>query len=200
MDTARYVVAVLVWVALPPAIVYWLVVHPFVGFWRRLGKGPTFVALAIMFVATGFGLVLVRDWVLVREFGTHWGLWVAALVSYVTSVAIEIQCRKHLKFKTLAGVPEIERDQASRKLLDQGIYGRVRHPRYVSVTFGMLAMAFFANYLTIWLLIPATVVSLFLIATLEERELVASMGERYREYQARVPMFVPRFDSGRGGS
>ena len=200
MDTARYVVAVLVWVALPPAIVYWLVVHPFVGFWRRVGKGTTFVALAIMFVATGFGLVLVRDWVLVREFGTHWGLWVAALVSYVTSVVIEIQCRKHLKFKTLAGVPEIERDQASRKLLDQGIYGRVRHPRYVSVTFGMLAMTFFANYLTIWLLIPATVVGLFLIATLEERELVASMGERYREYQARVPMFVPRFDSGRGGS
>ncbi len=200
MDTARYVVAVLVWVGLPPAIVYWLIVHPFVGFWRRRGKGPTFFALAIMFVGTGVGLALVRDWVLVREFGTHGGLWVAALVSYVISVAIEIQCRKHLKFKTLVGVPEIERDQPSRKLLDQGIYARVRHPRYVSVTLGMLAMAFFANYLTIWLLIPVTVVSLFLIAMLEERELVASMGDRYREYQARVPMFVPQFGVGRDGS
>ena len=76
------------------------------------------------------------------------------------SIAIEIQCRKHLKFKTLAGVPEVEADQAGRKLLDQGIYARVRHPRYVSVTFGMLAMNLFANYLALWILWPGTIVSL----------------------------------------
>ena len=192
MDTARYIVAVLVWIGLPPAIVYWFILHPFVGFWRKRGKAVTFLVLGVLFVGMGVGLYITRDLVLVREFGTHWSLWVAAAGAYVMSIAIEIRCRKYLKFKTLAGVPEVEADQAGRKLLDQGIYARVRHPRYVSVTFGMLAMNLFANYLALWILWPVTIVSLYAIATLEERELIASLGPKYEEYRERVPMFVPK--------
>ncbi len=192
MDTARYIVAVLVWIGLPPAIVYWFILHPFVGFWRKREKAVTFLVLGVLFVGMGVGLYITRDLVLVREFGTHWSLWVAAAGAYVVSIAIEIQCRKHLKFKTLAGVPEVEVEQAGRKLLDQGIYARVRHPRYVSVTFGMLAMNLFANYLALWILWPVTIVSLYAIATLEERELIASLGPKYKEYRERVPMFVPK--------
>ncbi len=192
MDTARYIVAVLVWIGLPPAIVYWFILHPFVGFWRKRGKAVTFLVLGVLFVGMGVGLYITRDLVLVREYGTHWSLWVAAAGAYVMSIAIEIQCRKHLKFKTLAGVPEVEADQGGRKLLDQGIYARVRHPRYVSVTFGMLAMNLFANYLALWILWPVTIVSLYVIALLEERELIASLGRVYEEYRERVPMFVPK--------
>ena len=192
MDTARYVVATLIWIGLPPAIVYWFILHPFVSFWRERGKAATFTVLGVLFVGMGVGLYSTRDLVLIREFGTHWSLWVAAAGAYVMSIAIEIQCRKHLKFKTLAGVPEVEADQGERRLLDQGIYGRVRHPRYISVTFGMIAMTVFANYLALWILFPITILSLFLIAVLEERELVASMGRTYEDYRERVPMFVPK--------
>jgi protein-S-isoprenylcysteine O-methyltransferase Ste14 len=152
----------------------------------------TFTVVAGLFIGVGVALYLIRDLVLVREFGTHWSLWVAAAGAYVISMGIEIQCRKHLKFKTLAGVPELEADQSGRRLLDQGIYGRVRHPRYVGVTFGILAMALFANYLALWILWPVTIVSLYVIALLEERELIASLGQVYEEYRERVPMFVPK--------
>lgn len=192
MDTARYIVAVLVWIGLPPAIVHWLIIHPFVGFWRKRGKAVTLAVVAGLFIVVGVALYLIRDLVLVREFGTHWSLWVAAAGAYVMSMGIEIQCRKHLKFKTLAGVPELEADQSGRKLLDQGIYGRVRHPRYVGVTFGVLAMVLFANYLALWILWPVTIVSLYVIVLLEERELIASLGRVYEEYRERVPMFVPK--------
>ena len=49
------------------------------------------------------------------------------------SVRIEIACRKHLKFKTLVGAPELARDGKGGELPSEGIYGRVRHPRYVGV-------------------------------------------------------------------
>ena len=153
MNTARYVVAVLVWISLPPAIIYWFLIHPFARYWRRLGKWWAFLVLMTLFMLTVAGLYIVRDRFLVSELGTHVSLWVAALVSYGVSIAIELRCRRQLKFYTLAGLPELDRQQANRKLLDQGIYASVRHPRYLSVLFGMLAMALFANYVTIWVLI-----------------------------------------------
>ncbi len=191
MDTARYFVAVAVWAMLPPAIAYWFVLHPFVVFWRRRGKAITFLAIGTMFVALIALLFATRERFLTTEFGTHWLLWIVGAASYALSIAIEVQCRKHLKFRTLAGVPEVEPDQAQRKLLDQGIYARVRHPRYLSVTFGMLAMTLFANYLALWVLFPLAIVSLYVIALLEERELIASLGRVYEDYRERVPMFVP---------
>jgi protein-S-isoprenylcysteine O-methyltransferase Ste14 len=56
----------------------------------------------------------------------------------------------------------------------------------------MLAMNLFANYLALWILWPVTIVSLYVIALLEERELIASLGRVYEEYRERVPMFVPK--------
>jgi len=192
MDTARYIVAALVWIVLPPALVHWFILHPFVDFWRKRGKAVTFSALSVLLIGMWVGLFFTRDLVLAREFGTHWSLWVAAAGAYVMSVGIEIQCRKHLTLKTLVGVPEVEADQSGRKLLDQGIYARVRHPRYVGVISGTLAMTLFANYLALWIMWPATIVSLYVIATLEERELIVSLGPKYEEYRERVPMFVPK--------
>ena len=193
MDTARYIIAVLTWVGLPPAVIYWFIIHPFAERWRRLGVAKTMTIVFTIFVALAVALFLVRDLFLVREFSTHWTLWVAAAVSYLISVAIEVRCRKVLKFKTLTGVPELKEDQTERKLLNEGIYAKVRHPRYVSVTFGALAMALFANYLAVWIMVPALMLSLYLIAVLEERELVRSLGTVYEEYQRQVPMFIPRF-------
>ena len=38
MDTTRYVIGVLLIVGVPPAVIFWLLIHPFVGFWRRVGR------------------------------------------------------------------------------------------------------------------------------------------------------------------
>ncbi|MFV1987575.1 MAG: hypothetical protein ACC682_09840 [Gemmatimonadota bacterium] len=45
MDRIRYYGALLAVVSLPPAILYWLIVHPFVDVWRRVGKATTFSLL-----------------------------------------------------------------------------------------------------------------------------------------------------------
>ena len=42
MDGIRHLLALLLWVAFPPALGFWLLLHPFVRFWRRLGPAATY--------------------------------------------------------------------------------------------------------------------------------------------------------------
>ncbi len=192
MDTARYVVAVVCLVGFPPAITYWFMLHPFVHFWRRLGRTATYIVLAIGFVATGVAVYLVRDPLLGIDYGTNRLLWIPAAACYVATVWIQIRIRKQLTFSVLAGAPELEEGGAGGRLLADGLYARVRHPRYTGVVLGLLAFALFANYLGTYLLIPVSVLGLALIVKFEERELAARFGEEYERYRARVPMFIPR--------
>ncbi|HET6201373.1 MAG TPA: isoprenylcysteine carboxylmethyltransferase family protein [Planctomycetota bacterium] len=77
------------------------------------------------------------------------------------------------------------------------LYRFVRHPLY----FGFLLAVWAAERMT-WshLLFGAATTAYILVgARLEERDLVATFGEAYRDYQRRVPRLVP-FRLGRGGS
>jgi protein-S-isoprenylcysteine O-methyltransferase Ste14 len=70
------------------------------------------------------------------------------------------------------------------------LYARMRHPLYVG-----WAIAFWATpTMTLGhLLFAATLTTYMVIAVyFEERDLVAHFGEKYRAYQQRVPMFIPR--------
>ncbi len=192
MDTARYVVAVICWVAFPPALLYWYLLHPFVGFWRRLGKAGTFTVLGILFVATAVFFYLIREPFLATEYGTTSWLWVPGVALYLAAGVIERHVRKHLKFRILAGAPELDGDGRGGKLLTEGVYSRVRHPRYLSAVLGLAGLALFANYLWIYLVVPLVGLGLYGIVRLEERELTRRFGEEYERYRARVPMFLPR--------
>ncbi len=57
---------------------------------------------------------------------------------------------------------------------------------------GITAFALFANYLASYILLPLSVVGLFAITVLEERELRARFRDEYVKYSARVPRFFPR--------
>ncbi len=192
MDTARHFVAVLFWISFPPAILYWYLLHPFVGFWRRVGKTLTFTVLGILFVATAVLLYLIREPFLATEYGTTPWLWVPGVALYLAAGWIERHVRKHLKFRILAGSPELDEDGRGGKLLTEGVYSRIRHPRYVSAMLGVAGAALFANYLWIYLLVPLVGLGLAGIVSLEERELARRFGEEYERYRARVPMFFPR--------
>ncbi|NIR38153.1 MAG: isoprenylcysteine carboxylmethyltransferase family protein, partial [Actinobacteria bacterium] len=108
------------------------------------------------------------------------------------SVAIAIRRRRHLTNRILAGVPELTEGEGGGTLLTEGIYARIRHPRYVEVAVGTFGYAFFANYGGAYVVAAATVPLLHLVVLLEERELVDRFGDRYREYQRSVPRYLPR--------
>lgn len=191
MNLARYIVALLVIATLPSGLLFWFVVHPFIGFWRRQGPKITYTVVIAMLLAVGTVLVLARGVLLETEYGTNYVLVALAGVFYLIAAAIELQCRKHLKFRILVGMPELVPEPATGKLLTAGIYGRVRHPRYVSAFFGVVAVALFSNYLAAYVIAGAMVPALHALTFFEERELRDRFGEEYAAYSRRVPKFVP---------
>ena len=192
MDTARYVVGVLLVVVLPPAVIWWFLVHPFVDFWRRLGHRFTLAMMIAVAVAGAAALWPLRHALLGRDLGTSPVTVSVAVVLLAVSIRIALLRRPHLTTRILAGVPELEADGKGGVLLTEGIYARMRHPRYVEVAVGSLAYAFFSNYAGAYVVALLLLPALHLIVVLEERELLDRFGDEYEAYRQAVPRYLPR--------
>ena len=191
MNTVRYYIALLVLIALPPGVLLWFFIHPFARFWRKLGPVWTYVILSVPTAALMATVFLLRRPILTVEYGTQTPLAGLAVVLAVTGFVIQRKRRKHLTNTILTGIPELSRDGDPGKLLTEGIYGTIRHPRYVELMLFVLAYACFANYLAVYVATLLTVPTLYLLVVLEERELLERFGEDYREYCEAVPRFFP---------
>jgi protein-S-isoprenylcysteine O-methyltransferase Ste14 len=191
MDTARYVLALVTLVGLVPGFLLWFFIHPVAGFWRRLGPVGTYAILSVPVVALMAAVFLARDVLLAREYGTRLPLVVLGLLCLVPAGLIAGRRRRQLTFGILAGVPELSPDQGTRKLLTEGIYGTIRHPRYVELMFWLLGYALIANYLALYVAVVTSIPLLWLVVVLEERELRQRFGSEYEAYARKVPRFVP---------
>jgi LPXTG-motif cell wall-anchored protein len=193
MDTARYFIALLVIISLPPGLLLWFVIHPYASFWRRLGPGWTYGLLGIPVVGLMVGIFLARRWLLSVDFGTSYWLMVLGIASVTMAFLIAVKRRKHLGFGVLAGIPQLSAERYPGKLFREGIYGKVRHPRYMEILFAILGYALFANYLAPYVSLALTVPTVYLIVLMEERELHDRFGAEWEEYSRRVPRFVPKW-------
>ena len=195
MSTARYVIAVLLVISLPPAIVWWYVIHPFVGFWRKIGKPITYTVMTVLFLGSVVGLFAVRDTLVLTDLGTSWIMVGVAAVLIIPAIWLAILRAKYLSFGILAGVPDLDADGSGGKLLNQGIYAVIRHPRYVEIALGTLAYAAFANYLGGYILALLTIPGIHAVVVIEEKELAERFGEEYEAYRASVPRYIPTRDA-----
>lgn len=196
MATARYVLAVLLVISLPPAVFWWILIHPLVGVWRRLGVAASLWINGILMAGGYVGLWFARDALVGRDLGGYPALVVAGAICLVVSIRIALKRRRHLTFRILSGVPELQSDGKGGALLTEGPYAVMRHPRYVEVVIGTLGYALLANHTGAYLVTLAMVPVLHMVVLIEERELVERFGDDYREYAARVPRYLPRSFSG----
>jgi protein-S-isoprenylcysteine O-methyltransferase Ste14 len=192
LTTVRYVLGVLLVVSLPPGIAWWFIVHPFVAFWRRVGMRWAFGVIIATMLACTAGLFLIRRPLLGADLGWHWPLFAAGAVLLVMAASLGMKRRRHLTFRILAGVPELEPDGRGGVLLTEGPYALIRHPRYVEVALGVVAYALMANFVGAYLVALATIPLLHVLVLLEERELSDRFGDAYAAYRARVPRYIPR--------
>lgn len=193
MDAVRYYLALLLVVTYPPAFGFWFVVHPFIGFWQRRGALITYGILMPALAASCWALYELRDQLLRVQFGTQWVLVVLGVALYAAAALVEVKCRRYLSLRTLLGVPEIKAPQEGPgTLLCEGIYARVRHPRYVGVMLGGFGIALASNYLAAYVTMIALLPVAYALTVIEEQELLQRFGDDYLEYRARVPRFVPR--------
>jgi protein-S-isoprenylcysteine O-methyltransferase Ste14 len=193
METARRILAILLIVGMPPAVAVWLLAHPLAAWWRRFATGWTYTALAVVWVALATPLFLLRDTLLGSDLGTHWPMIAVGVVLYGASVWLSVLCRRQLRISVFAGVPELSSRAYPGRLLQEGVYGVIRHPRYASVILGTLGFALAVNYTGAYVVETVSLLLLWPVVVLEERELAARFGLEYEAYRRRTPALVPRW-------
>jgi protein-S-isoprenylcysteine O-methyltransferase Ste14 len=190
MDSVRYIFGVICVITLPSGLLFWFLIHTWARRWRRVGPARSYLIVIAAVIALGAVLYRFRWPLLGEDLGTNWALIGIAGVTYAITAWMELfefQYWRHLNIATLLGVTELSRTGAEpAKLMREGVYARLRHPRYLSAGLGMIGNVLLINYLG--LVIP---VGLWLLA-LEERELVDRFGDAYRQYQREVPQLIPR--------
>lgn len=173
--------------------------------WTRAGMVQAFI---IAFYAEMYGFP-VTLYALTRLFGldvagTFWdgNLWIyltgtqaAMLVSMIIGYSIAFL---GLALVT-AGWREVYRARRENRLTRQGPYQFVRHPQYTGIFLVMFGEGV-VHWPTVFSLaaFPIVVIAYYLLARKEERQMVERFGQEYREYRARVPMFLPRREQWRG--
>ncbi len=196
MNAVRYYFALITLMSLAPAIFLWFLIHPFGAFWRRLGPWVTYTLMGLATAAFMAPIFLLRAQLLAVDFGTSYGTMALGLIAVALGSVIAVKRKRYLTFKILSGLPQVSAQQYPGILLTQGIYGIVRHPRYIEVVLWVLGYALFANFLALYVGFLLTIPGLFLIVLMEERELEERFGDEWRDYAARVPRFIPeRFKS-----
>ena len=77
-------------------------------------------------------------------------------------------------------------------LITSGIYTSIRHPHYLALMLLCLSIALGSKSLVGLLIAIVNVMVGYWFALEEEKELIQQFGDGYREYKARVPMFIPK--------
>lgn len=191
MDRVRYLLGVPVVIIVPLGLLYWLIIHQYARWWRRRGPLKTYLAVLPVLATLGVLLFRVRRQLLGTDLGTHWSLVGIALVLSCPMTWLEFQYWRHLSISILVGIPELSQ-QGNGRLLRDGIYGVVRHPRYLSAGIGVAVNVLIVNHLGLYILVLLVVLPGYWMLLLEERELVDRFGDAYRQYQRDIPQLIPR--------
>jgi protein-S-isoprenylcysteine O-methyltransferase Ste14 len=197
MDTFRYILALLFVLFLPPMLLYWPIVHGFIGFWRRVGPVVTYaVVLWGGLGLAAFGLYQVRGLLLQGDLGTNWVL--VALGAFCIGAGGWLRVLLHRTFSMaqLMGLPELSKARDTQGLVRAGLYARVRHPRYLQYLLALLGYALVANYPAVYLIWLLWLPGVYVTVLFEERELRQRFGPEYEEYCREVPRFLPRLGKG----
>lgn len=192
MNEIRYIIALFMVVGLAPLLLFWFFIHPFVGFWRRVGPVATYLATGLVI---GVGMIFLytqRRYLLTADLGTSYPLVALGLICLLLSAALRISLGRHMPTSVLLGLSELAPTRYPVGLCTSGIYSRIRHPRYLQFLLAVLGYSLLANYLASYIVLALWFVGIPFIAVIEERELRNRFGTPYEEYCRRVPRFLPR--------
>lgn len=168
MDEVRYYAGLLLLIAMPPGMIIWLFIHPFAQFWRKIGPVFTYALLSVPMMLLAYALYVKRDLLMVGDYGSSVPAFIVGSIAFIGAVIIGAKRHKYLKPSILAGMPELSNKRYPGKLLNEGIYAKIRHPRYVEALLGVLGYVLYVNWLTGYILLLFGFVMVYLIVLLEE--------------------------------
>ncbi len=191
LDSLLDLVAFLYALAFFPAPFFWVIIHPFVGFWRRYGKRAFWVALPVWF-GSGVGLWWFRNDMFAQRLDRNAATWTLGAALVLLGVYLTRRVRSEFSLRRLAGFPELDPARYPGGVVRSGIYARLRHPRYMGFVVTLLGLSFLTGAVGIFVLAIITVLMYLIVAPLEERELRDHYGAEYEAYTRDVPRFFPR--------
>ena len=179
-----------------PAPVFWLIIHPAIHFWRRFGNRSFWIALPVWVVnGIAVGLLAPRIYAHRLPRSPVTALLAAALV--VGGLAIGRHVHRVFGLKRLGGLPEMSPDRYAGGVIKSGLYGRVRHPRYLEYMLSFVGWALLTGAVGFFALAAVSIVLYLIVAPIEERQLREHYGDEYESYAREVPRFLPRLRSRR---
>jgi protein-S-isoprenylcysteine O-methyltransferase Ste14 len=170
---------------------FWFFVHPAIGFWRKQGNGAFWLALPIWLIFAA-GIIVLRHHLFVVRVERNVVTWTAGTILFLVALWLEVQTRHTFGLRRLVGLTELNPEHRLCGVVRTGVYGRVRHPRYLLYMLMILGVAFLTGAAAIFLLAIVNVLLYQILAPLEERELLNQYGPAYEAYRRSVPRFVPR--------
>jgi len=131
-------------------------------------------------------------------FRTDWGTQPLLIALGILLLAFAFWLRiligRTFSIRQLVGLPEVKPEKSSStELVTDGIYSRVRHPRYVQLIISCLGYALMANYPVAYIAVALFIPGIYFVVLLEENELRKRFGPSYDEYASHVPRFIPSF-------
>jgi Putative protein-S-isoprenylcysteine methyltransferase len=169
------------WIALAAGTVFLLVFSWFSSIREnRLHGYPRFFAFEGVFVLI---LLNLRSWFRDPFSPRQILSWILMLSSLAAVSAGFLTLRRH-------GRAEGNFEKTTR-IVDRGIYGRIRHPMYASLIF-LAAGVFLKDVRAVPAVVLAVVTAAALAAArLDEREMTARFGAAYADYMKRTKRFIP---------
>ena len=170
---------------------FWLAIHPFAGFWRRLRVSPYAIlvpAWIALWVALGLVTAHYRH---VALYHAPW-TWIPAVALLLLGMRLYRLSGNGFSLRLLSGWPELSPGSAPQKLIVKGIRQRLRHPIYAAHLCELTAWALGTGLAVVYAMLAVGVLTGWLMVWLEERELLSRFGDDYRSYRALVPMLIPR--------
>jgi len=119
-----------------------------------------------------------------------WTGWIGAVLIVL---ALIVFWRAHVDLKTNWS-PSLE-IREKHELITRGIYGYIRHPMYASQWLWVIAQPLLLqNWLAGWLNLVVFIFFYSLRVRAEEKMMIDTFGEQYREYMKKVRAVFPRLN------
>jgi protein-S-isoprenylcysteine O-methyltransferase Ste14 len=170
---------------------FWLVVHPFIGRWRKRGRH------AYMWILPIWTAFIVAALILMWPFrGSHfyvnWWTWVPGVTLLLAGFSIYRSAFQGFRGVQVSGLAELEPDRHSQQLVTSGVHGWVRHPIYLAHFCEMLGWCVGTGLMPLYALLIFTTITGMVMIRIEDRELEERFGEECRRYREQVPAVIPR--------
>jgi protein-S-isoprenylcysteine O-methyltransferase Ste14 len=170
---------------------FWLVVHPFIGGWRKRGRRAYSLILPFWGVFIAATLAMLWHWRSAHLYESWWA-WIPAGGLFFTGMSIYRAAFKGFHHSQVSGMDELEPDKHRQQLVTSGIRAWLRHPIYLGHLCEVLGWCIGTGLVALYALAGIAMVTGALMIRMEDDELEERFGESYRAYRGSVPAVLPK--------